>query len=207
MALTEEQEMLLMAYADGELTGDSLAEAEALVAVQAVAQVAVHDLRLAALALQRHVLSDELEVSADLSRIRGRVLTKIPAPARAIAAQPKTTLWGRLFGWTRHFDAGQIGVAGGVAMAALLFAVVLTQDRTTATQALVDQASADGALPTAGSRAETAVAKAVLPAAREPSVIIEDMELDGGTVLIEGAEEPGETMIIWHMQPDGGEAG
>ncbi len=207
MALTEEQEMLLMAYADGELTGDSLAQAEALVAVQATAKVAVHDLRLAALALRSHVLGDEQTVSADLSRVRGRVLTKIPAPARAAAAEPRTTLLGRLFGWTRHFDAGQIGVAGGVAMAALLFAVVLTQGRTDATQALVDQAGANGALPTAAGHAETAVAKAVLRSEREPSVIIEDMELDGGTVLIEGAEEPGETMIIWHMQPDGGEAG
>jgi len=195
MALSEAQEMLLMAYADGQLDGESRAEAEMLITAQSGADVIVHDLKLAQQALRSHLFSDTLNVDVDLSMIRGRVLTKLPAEVRAPVQEESPSLLDRLFGWTRHFDTGQIGMAGGLAMAAVLFAVVFAQEH-----APRDLSNQSGTMETSGH----VVAKA---ARDEPDVIIEDMELDGGTVLFEGAEVPGETLIIWHMQPNGGGAG
>ena len=195
MALNEEQEMLLMAYADGELDGASLTEAEALIAARTGADVIVRDLQLAQQALRGHLFSEDLNLDADLSMVRGRVLTKMPTPARAPVNEAKASLLGRLFGWTRHFDTGQVGMAGGLAMAALLFAVVFAQEH--APRNLDNQ-------PDSRVISGPVVAKVVPD---QPDVIIEDMELDGGTVMFEGAEAPGETMIIWHMQPDEGGAG
>lgn len=204
MSLTEAQEMLLMAYADGELAGDpaQLAEAEALLSAQDVARHAVHDLQVGATALRDYVMSDALAAGVDVSRVRGRVMTRLPAETRAPVARAEPTLFDKLFGWTRALGTGQLGLAGGVAMAAIMFAMVLSHDQVTDVRDLHDGVDA-----TVAPAAAPQVAKEASADDAEPEVIIEDMELDGGTVLIEGAEEPGEPMIIWHIQPDEGEAG
>ncbi|MCO4760602.1 MAG: hypothetical protein KC502_03815 [Myxococcales bacterium] len=198
--------MLLMAFADGELTDEPemLAEAQALMAAQAIAASAVSDMQLAKEALRLHVMSERRTADADLSMVRGRVLTKIPAPKQA--QKQDVSLISRLFSWTQFFDTGQLGLAGGVAMAAVLFAVVMTQNQVTTPGERGIEATRDSVMNPGSGGTSAPVAK-VQHDDDQPGVIIEDMELDGGTVMFEEGENPDEAMIIWHIQPDEGGAG
>ena len=177
----------LMAHLDGELVGVAAEEAgiEALLAQSAGARTLVHDLQLSGVALRREVLSDQTE--QDLSMVRGRIMTRLPAEARPAVAADKASE-----GFVERLRAllfGRAGLAIGLAAAAALMVLALGQ--------MKDQLPADdNAGPIVAEQIYT------MPADGEPAVIIEEMEIDSGTVLVDNGDEPGAATIIWHYQSD-----
>ena len=174
--------MELMAFADGELAddADATARVQALIASSADARNAVHDLRVARRALHEEVTRSESE--EDMSMVRGRIMTRLPVqPRPAAEASPEASE-----SWLirlRTLLLGRPGLVLGLGLAALLLALALGR--------VQDQAPVDGPLAPVGPMATV----------DEPAVIIEEMEIDSGTVLVDGGEEPGSVTIIWHY-PD-----
>ena len=172
--------MRLMAYVDGELADDlaASAEVEALIASSPRAAQIQHDLGLARTALQREVMRSDSE--QDMTMVRGRIMTHLPAPPRAaVTLDEPQGLLDRL----RETLFGRPGLVLGLGLAALLLALALGQ--------VQDQAAVDVSL-----------APDQPVAVSEPAVIIEEMEIDSGTVLVDSGEEPGAATIIWHYQDD-----
>ncbi|GEM_PF-3060379 len=195
-ARTEEQTLAvqLMAFADGELSDAQTATADidSVLASSDAARNWVHDLKLAKNALHGEIMRDN--TTADLSMIRGRVMRKLPVQARApVPARAK--MFPALSAWLADLGFGKTVMATGLVAAALLVAIGLRQFGG-------DEAvHVERPQMTAGSHGDSAVPSAVTaPADGEPEVIIEEMESDGGTVIFEGGEKPGEAVIIWHIE-------
>ena len=112
--------------------------------------------------------------------IAGFRMTRLPVPPRAaIAAEAPPGLLVRLR--RLLFDRSVLALSLG--LAAVLLALALGR--------VQDQAPTVGPL---GPDGPVAVS--------EPAVIIEEMEIDSGTVLVDNGEEPGAATIIWHYQDD-----
>ena len=177
-ALTDADFELLMLLVDGELAGEPArrAEAEALVAAHPEAREFVEGWQAGKVALREAVLTQ----AADLTRIRGRVMPQLPAEPRAVvqAAEP---------GWWQRLGLGKLGLAAGVAAAAVLALAV-------AWQPAVQQDRPAGAVADCGDT-------------ECPTVIIEDTEVDEGGMMVRHGEQPGEATIIWHGAPAAGGMG
>ena len=174
------QAMRLMAYVDGELAADAEATAEvaSLLAGSSRARQIEGDLRLARVALRQELMGSECD--QDMSMVRGRIMTRLPAPARAATpTEAPSGVLDRL----RGLLFGRPGLVLGLGLAAVLLALALGR--------VQDQAPAVGPLGPEGP-----------VAASEPAVIIEEMEIDSGTVLVDNGEEPGAATIIWHYHDD-----
>ena len=170
----------LMAYVDGELADDpeAMAEVLSLIAESTQARQIEGDLRLARVALRQELMGSECD--QDLSVVRGRIMTRLPAlPRAAVPAEAPSGVLERL----RGLLFGRPGLVLGLGLAAVLLALALGR--------VQDQAPAVGPLGPDGPVATS-----------EPAVIIEEMEIDSGTVLVDNGEEPGAATIIWHYQDD-----
>jgi anti-sigma factor RsiW len=175
---------LLMQYVDGELTGAELSRAEALIASHVDAQAFVQDSTVAKLALREAVL--EAPIQADLSRIRGRVMTKLPAEVRAPVAVEKPGIWA----WLQHLGFGKVSFAVGAAVAAAVWLIA-----TSSTGPLQHRENA-------GALAERHLQlPPVLAPGAEPEVIIEDTEFEDGGMMVQHGEHRGDATIIWHYRP------
>ena len=108
-------------------------------------------------------------------------MTRLPPPPRA--ATPADEAQG-LLERLRGLLFGRPGLVLGLGLAAVLLALALGR--------VQDQAPAVGPL---GPDGPVAVSD-------EPAVIIEEMEIDSGTVLVDSGDEPGAATIIWHYQDD-----
>lgn len=175
---------LLLQFVDGELTGTEAVRAQSLVASHADARAFVDDWSTAKLALREAVL--EAPIAVDLSRIRGRVMTKLPAETRqAIDAtsQESNSLWALL----RKLGFGKVSFAVGAAVAAAIWLVATSTGRLLPDEDPGKVAQRHG---TAG-----------LPQPRaEPEVIIEDT-LEEGSLMVQHGEHAGDATIIWHYKP------
>ncbi len=181
--------MQLMAHADGEAIGEA-AELDGLLAESSEASALLHDLNLSKQALRAEVQSDQTE--ADVSMVRGRIMSKLPAQTRPpVAAEDRSEGLGERL---RALLFGRPGLAFGLAAAAVLMVLALGQ--------MKDRAIDDVASPEIGPVAEKI--DTPLPD-DEPAVIIEEMEIDSGTVLVDNGAEPGAATIIWHYSDDDGE--
>lgn len=180
--LNDQDYELLLLWIDGELASEParLAEAEALASSHPEAQAFVDGWRGAKLALREAVLAPEV----DLTRVRGRVMTKLPAEARAPVVEPQPSWWQRL-------GLGKVSLTVGIAAVAAV-ALVL------AWRPALKPESATGAV------AEHDIDCAGMPC---PEVIIEDTEVDDGGLMVRHGDHPGEATIIWHGTQAAGSTG
>jgi len=108
---------LLLQFVDGELTGTAQARAQNLVASHSDARAFVDDWAHAKLALRKAVL--EVPIAVDLSRIRGRVMTKLPSEARQGI---QTSQEGNGFlAFVQKLGFGKVSFAVGAAVAAAIW--------------------------------------------------------------------------------------
>ncbi|MSP90215.1 MAG: hypothetical protein EXR79_00180 [Myxococcales bacterium] len=180
--LTDPEFELVMLHVDGELSDDSVraAAAVALLEQSAVARAVAADWVSAKVALREAVLDPAHEV--DLSRVRGRVMTKLPADVRSAAVDPQPAAG---FGaWLRSLGLGKVTLAVGAAVAVAAW--------------LVATAAGPGTGP--GGAAPPAVAEVPGEA---PAVIIEEIEIEGGSVVVDPGKGPGTSTIIWHFEAQG----
>lgn len=197
-ATDEVAALQLMTMVDGELSDEQrvAARIDELLAGSSAAQTWVNDLRIAGRALHDATLSDSLAPAwskADLSMVRGRVMTRLPMQERAPAvdAEPAGP-FATLIAWFGELGWGKTAMAGAMLAAALLLAVSV-QNARKGEPSVLDNRPVMSEHP--GAR----------PADGEPEVIIEDMETGGGTVIMQGGENSGEPMIIWHIDSERGD--
>jgi hypothetical protein len=183
--LTDAQFELLLLLVDGELANEPARrrEAEALVAVHADARAFLADVSEAKSALREAVLAGP--VHADLSRIRGAVMTKLPSEPRPAIVE-EHGIWAFL----RHLGLGKVSFALGAAVAAAVWLI--------ATSTGHRQLHAPTGAP---------VADRSVPDDLEPSVIIEDVETDDDIFMVKHGEHAGDATIIWHSAPMAGAKG
>ncbi|MBP47762.1 MAG: hypothetical protein CMH53_07470 [Myxococcales bacterium] len=194
MKLTEQEQILLMAHSDGELSdATEIAQAKALLEQSPELQQSLDAFEFAAETLRSHIMDEVLAKEVDVSMVRGRVLTRIAAPDRPAMTNPSSSQ--SLTSWLNMPLKWLVG--GALTAAALIFVLASPNKRLTPpTSAALSQSEAP----------VMAKEQALEPVDDEPTVIIEEIDIDGGTVLVEGAELPGEPMIIWHIEAEG-EAG
>jgi hypothetical protein len=180
---------LLVLYADGELSRDPVrrAEAEALVARDATAAAVLADLQTAKQTLHAWVVGPQAAsaVEADLSMLRGRVMTRLPQEAsRPVAEAPALS---GLWAWLRGLGFGKASLAmGAAALAAVVLVVVQTRRPAPPVSVATAVAHHDSPPSTA--------------AADEPTVIIEEMDVEGSVTVTPGLQ-PSQPTVIWHFQP------
>jgi anti-sigma factor RsiW len=171
----------VMLYVDGELDGTERQEVEALLQRDVVARAVADDWKLAKVALREAI--EHQEVKADLSMVRGRVMTKLPADPRP-AHVPEREQQG-LFAWLRGRGIGKVGLAAAAAVALAAWLILST-----------------GGL---GSKGAEGAAGAMAQAPGEPApVVIEEMEIESGTIVVDPGEGQGGTTVIWHFDNAGG---
>lgn len=188
--LSEAEFELLMLWVDGELDGDppQLAAAQELARNSETARAIADDWRAAKGALRQQVLSAPSQV--DFSMLRGRVMTKLPADPRPIAVPERGGLWSLLAG----LGFGKVSVALGVA-AAIAAWLLLTpgkglREPSDPTETTPSAMAEIGAPPHVG-------------AEDEPAVILEEMELESGSITVHPGEHAGDATVIWHFQSTG----
>ncbi len=184
MAIDDADLELVLLFVDGELGGDPERRqaAERLIAGNAAARAIADDVRATKAAVRELVVGDAAaaRVSADLSMVRGRVMTKIPPTPRPAPTPEKATGFDPI-GWLRALGFGKVSVAFGAAVVAAAWIAVALRP------AAVDpQASQAAAL------AEDAVIG-------DQPVIIEEMEVDGESITVKPAAEPDRPTVIWHF--------
>jgi len=197
-SLSESQLELLLLLLDGELDSapDQKRAADELLAQSEVARVLAQDWRNAKIALREGILQGPPKLlpqtETDLSLLHGRVMSKLPADAQqkahlAAASLPQPrSVWA----WIQHFGFGKTSFAIGAAVAVAVFLLVR-----------------GGGLPAVHDSASTPVAANAAAAIAEPAVIIEEMELESGSVLVNPAGNAGDAMVIWHFADNAGSAG
>lgn len=197
-SLNEIELELLLLLLDGELEADPAQKhaADELLAQSEVARVLAQDWRNAKLALREGILQGPPKLlpqtEIDLSLLHGRVMSKLPADPQqvahlAAAAQPQSR---GLWAWIQHFGFGKTSFAIGAAVAVAVFLLVR-----------------GGGLPAVHDAASTPVAPNAAAAIVEPQVIIEEMELESGSVMVNPASTSGDAMVIWHFHDNAGSAG
>ncbi len=197
-SLSEAQLELLLLLLDGELGADAAQQqaADELLAQSEVARVLAQDWRNAKRALREGILQGPAKIlpqtEVDLSLLHGRIMSKLPADAQQVARlaaasapQPRG-----LWAWIQHFGFGKTSFAIGAAVAVAVFLLVR-----------------GGGLPTVHDVATTPVAPDAAAAIGEPQVIIEEMELESGSVMVNPAGNAGDAMVIWHFHDSTTSAG
>ena len=189
MTIADADFELLMLHADGELHGEQLASAQALLAESAAAQAVWQDLQLGRELVQHIATAGVKTARVDLSLLPGQVMRKLPddAALHVVTALPPER---GLLAWIRGLGLGKVGLAMGCAMAAVAF--------------MVARAGTLVETPTLNADAEiAAVPGSNLPAQdSDPMVIIEEMEIESGTLMVHPAREQGGSTVIWHFSED-----
>ena len=192
MTLRDEDFELLMLHADGELPAERMAEAQKLLAESAAAQAIWQDLQLGR-ELVRGIALDALapaqgkQARVDLSLLPGQVMRKLPND-EALHPVAETPPERGLIAWLQNLGIGKVGFAMGMAVAAVAFMVVRAGP-------VVEQ-------PQGEQQAEIAAVPGTNIAVPrdDPSVIIEEMEIESGTLMVHPPHEQGDSTIIWHFQ-------
>ncbi len=190
--LDERQFELLVLLADGELAAGSpdLAAAQALLAQHAEAKQLYANLTYSRETLRESVLGEAAAAAlkVDLSMLRGRVMTKLPAEPRP-APKPEAAAPGWM-DWLRAFGFGRASLA----VAALAVVVVWWAGSQTATAVKLSPE------PAAMARED-----ATMPPGHEeePAVIIEEMDVEDGSIAVNPGDKPGATTVIWHFSGKG----
>jgi hypothetical protein len=127
-------------------------------------------------------------VTADLGMLRGRVMMKLPVDATAAALQTDEPRG--MIAWLRGFGFGKVSLLAGMAAAAAIWIVASSTAR------LTEEVTQPADRTVAAVNSPMGIGDP-----SEPSVIIEDMEIESGTVMVSPAEQGGAT-IIWHFQPE-----
>jgi hypothetical protein len=194
----ERRELLLMAFADGELAEGSAEQAEvlALLAASPAVEAQIQGVQTMALALRQAALAEPTLSKRQLdglALVEGRVLSGLGPAATAPAAEPArgAGLWALLdrLGW------GRLWLGLGAAAAAAALALALPR----------------APAPPAMARVEAGLA-AQHGGEALPDVIIEEMEIDSGTIVVDPVEDEDDgPVIIWHLDqapaPEPGSAG
>lgn len=184
----------LMAFVDGELSEEQqrVGDIAGLLASSVAAKTWVNDLQVAKQALHDDVMQPNME--ADLSMVRGRVMRKLPAEPRAAVQEAPTGFFPAIAAWLSELGLGKTALAAGALAAVLLLAIGVGQ---------IGGPNAGGQVGDGPgmSNIDSQANGHAQPSDGEPEVIIEDMESDGGTVIFEGGDKPGEAVIIWHIDP------
>lgn len=190
--LDERQFELVVLLADGELAADSPehAAAHALLADHAEAKQLYDNLTYSRAALREAVLGEQAaaELKVDLSMLRGRVMSKLPAEERPAQMPEKAApTW---LEWLRAFGFGRAGLA----VAALAVVVVWWAG---------SQPGSAAKLPP--EPAAMAREDATMPPGHEeePAVIIEEMDVEDGSIAVNPGDRPGATTVIWHFNGKG----
>ncbi len=197
-ALSDEQQMLLMALADGELDGDAAmrAEAEALLGRHPQLQAAIPGVRALSAALRDAALTPPVQLSRAsedaLSMVRGRVMTKLPTPAREVVPTPAPS-WARSV--LAGFSFGRLAFGVGTVVAAVAAVLALRGPQVNDGRPEAPIVAVEGAV-TGGAGAGSS--------GQLPAVIIEEMEIDSGTIVVDPSEGEGSPVIIWHLGAEGG---
>jgi hypothetical protein len=182
----------LVLLADGELGADpqERAKAEAILERSAQARAVFADLQGSKFAIGLWATGGEAPAAdVDLSMLRGRVMSRLPAEVRAPAAPAVPASWldGVLQG-LRGFGLGKAGFAlGAVAVAALL--VVWRTDPAVPPQAAVEPPAVASHLPVGEED--------------QPAVIIEELEVESGSVAVTPGSGANQPTVIWHFQGQG----
>ena len=192
---TAEQTVALqvMAYADGELTSEQQrsAQIDALLDSSEHARNWLHDLKVAKQALHDEVMRPN--TTADLSMVRGRVMRKLPLETgERTPVDERPGLVAAVFNWLAELGFGKTVLTASAVAAVLLLAIGIGK---VGPKPVVHKG--DG--PVMSKVVNLAPPAHSQPVDGEPEVIIEEMESDGGTVIFEGGEKPGEAVIIWHI--------
>lgn len=209
-ALQDSDFELLVLLADGELVAEPARRqaAESLLEHSMVARAVFADLAGAKMAVHAWAtdvaLSPEnLAQKADLSMVRGRVMTRLPAAAAPLTAEVTTAQqdaerqaavragWWELL---RAFGFGKASLAlGAAALAAVVLVVRAGQQQ--------DPAMTTGTPAVASHQTIESVGGAAANA--EPEVIIEELEVDSGSVAVTPGSQPSQPTVIWHFQGQG----
>ncbi|MBM4342683.1 MAG: hypothetical protein FJ100_04840 [Deltaproteobacteria bacterium] len=175
---------LVLLYVDGELANDPGRQrtAEGLLADNPAARAIADDVRATKAAVRELVVGEAAaaRVTADLSMVRGRVMTRIPPAPRPAPAPDKATGFDPI-GWLRAFGFGKVSVAFGAAVVAAVWIGVALRP-----------AAMDPRTANAAAVAEDAVLG-------DQPVIIEEMEVDGESITVKPAAEPDRPTVIWHF--------
>jgi len=127
------------------------------------------------------------------------VMTKLPAePRQAIVEDTPKGLFPAISAWLADLGWGKTAIAGGVMAVALMAALIINKPEPAP---IIGEGG--GPVMVEGGSGHAPVP----PADGEPAVIIEDMESDGGTVIMQEGEKPGDATIIWHIDPEEGAEG
>jgi len=190
--LSESQFELIILWVDGELASEParLAEAEQLARSSPAAQAIADDWRAAKVALREAVASRE--TSTDFSMLRGRVMTALPSGPRAITgpAAIETAPPRGFWAWLEQFGFGKVSFAVGVAAAVAAWLLLVPGGglREPEEPVLTEGGMAEmSTQPNLGSEAEQAV-------------IIENLDLDSGSVTVNPGERSGDATVIWHFE-------
>jgi hypothetical protein len=194
MTLQDADFELLMLHADGELAADQLAKAQQLLAESAAARAVWQDLQLGREMMRQIAVSDVQSARVDLSLLPGQVMRKLPddAALHVVTATPPNR---GLIAWIQGLGLGKVGLTMGLATAAVAF--------------MVARAGTLVETPTRNADAEIAAVPGTnLPAQdNDPMVIIEEMEIESGTLMVHPPGERGGSTVIWHFSDDKGAPG
>ena len=192
MTLRVEDFELLMLHADGELPAARLGDAQALLAESAAARAIWQDLQvgrelLREIAVNAIAPGQAKWARTDLTLLPGQIMRKLPddEALHPVTATPE----GRgLVAWIQSLGLGKVGFAMGLAAAAVVFMVVKAGP-------VVEQ-------PQGEKQAEMAAVPGTNTQANsdDPSVIIEEMDIESGGVMVDPPHEQGGSTIIWHFQ-------
>ncbi len=189
--IDERQFELLIQLADDELPQDlpEYAEAQAMLA-QPAARTVYDNIRYSQEMLRESVLGEAAAAAldVDLTMLRGRVMSKLPsAPRAAVVEAAATPGW---LDWLRAFGFGRAGLAA----AALTIAAVWWAGAQPGTAPQLPRE------PAAMARED-----ATMPPGHEdePAVIIEEMDVEDGSIAVNPGDHPGESTVIWHFTGKG----
>ena len=205
MTLRDEDFELLMLHADGELPAERVAEAQKLLAESAAAQAIWQDLQVGR-QLLREIAVDAIApgqakwARTDLSLLPGQIMRKLPNDEvlHPVTETPKDR---GLVAWIQSLGLGKVGLAMGLALAAVAFMVVKAGP--VVEQPQIEKQAEIAAVP------GTNVAPACEGAgcADENPVFIEEMDIESGGVMVHPPREQGGSTIIWHFQDNGAAQG
>jgi hypothetical protein len=191
MTLRDEEFELLMLHADGELPTEQLTAAQTLLAESEAAQAIWQELQLAR-TLVREIAIDATAsgqakwARTDLSLLPGQIMRKLPNDdaLHPVTEAPKES---GLVAWIHSLGFGKVGLAMGLALAAVAFMVVRAGPVVDAPQS--ERHAEIAAVP--GTNA---------PAAGDDNpVIIEEMDIESGTLMVHPPQEQGGATVIWHF--------
>ena len=191
LSLADHELELVMLYVDGELTRDreqlavaeQLAVVEQLLSANPIARSIADDLLATKAAVAEHIVGElaASQVQADLSMLRGRVMTKIPAAPRPVTVATTAVGW-TWIAWARNLGFGKVSVAFGTAVALAAWIAIAMRP----------------ALPPLAAQANMA---AIAEDAQigDQQVIIEEMEIDGETISVKPGTDADRPTVIWHF--------